>query len=236
MSEYGESPTETDQNDNRVDLDREQARPYEGEVAIIKVGTNLGAGRKKNEVGSAPDALLKAGLVKAIERDVGATVADIVEIDVSADSEDPSEIPEDSVLNEKGNIRVASDLAAEVEKQRKLGRRVIVLGGDHSVSLGSVPGFVGAIKDTYGPDAEGAKLTIDAHGDLQNREKSPSKRPHGMVEAANFGQMPTDDPLAHIHREDADLLPENGMTVGVNDLDIAPKNDEVELARIASVR
>ncbi|MDP6562107.1 MAG: arginase family protein, partial [Candidatus Peribacteraceae bacterium] len=236
MPEEQDVPITADQNENKVDLDREKAHPYEGEVVIIKVGTNLGAGRKKNEVGSAPDALLRAGLVKAIKRDVGASVEEIIEIDVAADPSDPAEIPEGGVLNEQGNIRIASDLAAEVERQRKLGRRVIVLGGDHSVSLGSVPGFVGAIKDQYGADAEGGKFTIDAHGDLQNREKSPSKRPHGMVEAANFGQLQDDDSLAHIHRKDTDLLPENGMTVGVNDLDIAPENDEAELASIAGVR
>lgn len=230
------NPIVVDGDDNESDLDREELRPYTGEVAIIKVGTNLGAGRKKNEVGSAPDALLNAGLVQAIERDVGATIAEIVEIDVSADPDDPAAIPEGGVLNEKGNIRIASNLAAQVEKQRMLGRRVIVLGGDHSVSLGSVPGFVGAIKDTYGQGAEGGKITIDAHGDLQTREKSPSKRPHGMVEAANYGQMPKEDSLAHIHRPDANLLPKNGMAIGINDLDNAPEHNEVELASIAGVR
>lgn len=222
---------------NREHLDREKERPYVGDIAIIKVGTNLGARRKKNEVGSAPDALMRAGLVNAIERDVGAHVVEIVEIDCSPDPGDPhvDSVGRGGVINERGNIRVATNVAAEVEKQRKLNRRVIVLGGDHSISLGSVPGFVGAIKDTYGQDAEGGKVTIDAHGDLQNRDRSPSGGPHGMVETANYGLMDPADPLGKIHRADAKLKTKNGVTVGVNDFDTEPAHNEVELAEISAI-
>ncbi len=206
--------------ENREFLERERERPHLGEVAIIKVGTALGAIREKNETASAPDALLKTevGLIEAIEK-IGAKVSTIINIDCSPDPADVFPIPKGGVLNEKGNIRIATDLAREVEQQRKLGRRVIVLGGDHSVSLGTVPGFVAAIKDTYGSDAEGAEVRIDAHGDLQTRDKSPSKAPHGMTEAANYGLMNPSDPLGKIHRNYAKLDPSNVVQIGIRDLD-----------------
>jgi arginase len=56
----------------------------------------------------------------------------------------------------------------------------LVLGGDHSVALGSV----GGLASVRGP---GGLLWIDAHGDLNRPETSPSGNVHGMVLAALLG-------------------------------------------------
>jgi arginase len=56
----------------------------------------------------------------------------------------------------------------------------VVLGGDHSVALGSL----GGLRDAYGP---GGVIWIDAHGDLNSPETSPSGNVHGMVLAAALG-------------------------------------------------
>ena len=56
----------------------------------------------------------------------------------------------------------------------------IVLGGDHSVALGTL----GGLRDVRGP---GGALWIDAHGDLNSPETSPSGNVHGMVLAAALG-------------------------------------------------
>jgi arginase len=55
-----------------------------------------------------------------------------------------------------------------------------VLGGDHSVALGTLAG----LRETYGP---GGAIWIDAHGDLNSPETSPSGNVHGMVLAAALG-------------------------------------------------
>jgi arginase len=56
----------------------------------------------------------------------------------------------------------------------------VVLGGDHSVALGTLAG----LHRTYGP---GGAIWIDAHGDLNSPETSPSGNVHGMVLAAALG-------------------------------------------------
>src|SRR5438093_5692198 len=57
----------------------------------------------------------------------------------------------------------------------------VVLGGDHSVALGTLAG----LREVHGP---GGVIWIDAHGDLNSPETSPSGNVHGMVLAAALGQ------------------------------------------------
>ena len=56
----------------------------------------------------------------------------------------------------------------------------VVLGGDHSVALGTL----GGLRDVHGA---GGAIWIDAHGDLNSPETSPSGNVHGMVLAAALG-------------------------------------------------
>jgi arginase len=55
-----------------------------------------------------------------------------------------------------------------------------VLGGDHSIALGSI----GAMAKAHGP---GGVLWVDAHGDVNTPESSPTGNVHGMVLAALLG-------------------------------------------------
>jgi arginase len=57
----------------------------------------------------------------------------------------------------------------------------LVLGGDHSVALGSLVG----LRRVHGM---GGALWLDAHGDLNSPETSPSGNVHGMVLAAALGR------------------------------------------------
>jgi arginase len=56
----------------------------------------------------------------------------------------------------------------------------VVLGGDHSVALGTLAGLA----EVHGP---GGTIWIDAHGDLNSPDTSPSGNVHGMVLAAALG-------------------------------------------------
>ncbi len=71
-------------------------------------------------------------------------------------------------------------LAALVERTARDGAIPLVLGGDHTVALGSLAGLARA----HGP---GSMLWIDAHGDLNSPETSPTGNVHGMVLAAALG-------------------------------------------------
>src|SRR5207302_329218 len=67
-----------------------------------------------------------------------------------------------------------------VETATRRGAMPLVLGGDHSVALGSLVGMAQA----RGP---GGVVWVDAHGDLNTPETSPSGNVHGMVLAAALG-------------------------------------------------
>jgi arginase len=71
-------------------------------------------------------------------------------------------------------------IAQLVAEAARLGSIPLVLGGDHSVALGSL----GGLRDVHGP---GGVVWIDAHGDLNSPETSPSGNVHGMVLAAALG-------------------------------------------------
>ena len=71
-------------------------------------------------------------------------------------------------------------IAGVVRRTREDGRFPLVLGGDHSVALGSLGGLAAA----HGP---GGVLWIDAHGDLNRPQTSPTGNVHGMVLAAALG-------------------------------------------------
>jgi arginase len=71
-------------------------------------------------------------------------------------------------------------VAALVRQAAQAGQMPLVLGGDHSVSLGSLGGLAAA-------HGRGGVIWIDAHGDLNRPETSPSGNVHGMVLAAVAG-------------------------------------------------
>jgi arginase len=86
----------------------------------------------------------------------------------------------------------------------------VVLGGDHSVSLGTLSG----LREAHGP---GGTIWIDAHGDLNSPESSPSGNVHGMVLAAALGLA------GDLFREDGwglpAITPGRVALVGVRSLD-----------------
>ena len=74
-------------------------------------------------------------------------------------------------------LALCDRVAKLVEQARLRERSPLVLGGDHSVALGSLAGMAAA----HGP---GGVVWVDAHGDLNTPETSPSGNVHGMVLAA----------------------------------------------------
>src|SRR5256714_15528911 len=120
-------------------------------------------------------------------------------------------------------LETCGHVAELVRRAAEEGRLPLVLGGDHSVALGTL----GGLAAVHGP---GGVLWIDAHGDLNRPETSPTGNVHGMPLAAALG-------LAGAEFEsEAWPLPavEAGRValVGVRSLDEA----EIELVRELGVR
>lgn len=114
-----------------------------------------------------------------------------------------------------GSILAAcGTLAGHVEAIAREGDFPLVLGGDHSIALGSLAGVssaASALGKTTGV------LWVDAHGDFNTSETSPSGNVHGMILAASCGfGIPE---LVNFHREGRKIDPKNVCYVGVRDLD-----------------
>jgi arginase len=144
-------------------------------VAIIGAPLDLGAGRRGVDMG--PSAIRYAGL-EARLREIGYDVDDhgnvFAAIPEAADEGDERARFLPQILESTGRI------AELVRTARKADQLPLVLGGDHSVALGTLAGMASV-------DGAGGLIWLDAHGDLNRPATSPSGNVHGMVLAAALG-------------------------------------------------
>ena len=151
--------------------DQEHLRP----VAVIGAGLDLGAGRRGVDMG--PSAIRYAGLDARI-RSLGRQCVDWGDI--------RSEVPEAIQVDDErarylpAILEACKNVAALVDKAAGEGFVPVVLGGDHSVAIGTL----GGMARRHGA---GGVLWIDAHGDLNDPETSPTGNVHGMPLAAALG-------------------------------------------------
>ena len=146
-----------------------------GAVAIIGAGLDLGAGRRGVDMG--PSAIRYAGLESRI-RALGREVADWG--DVRSPVPEATEEGEASARYLAPIMQVCERVAALVEEADGQRLLPLVLGGDHSIAMGTLGGMAKA-------RGAGAALWIDAHGDLNRPSTSPSGNVHGMPLAAALG-------------------------------------------------
>jgi len=144
-------------------------------VAVIGAGLDLGAGRRGVDMG--PSAIRYAGLESRI-RELGREVADLG--DVRAPVPEATRVGDPAARFLDPIMRACELVAREVATAANDGRVPVVLGGDHSIAMGTLGGMAAA----RGP---GAVLWIDAHGDLNRPYTSPSGNVHGMPLAAALG-------------------------------------------------
>jgi arginase len=148
-----------------------QPRP----VAIIGAGLDLGQDRRGVDMG--PSAIRYAGLAARV-RKLGRGVSDWGDVG----SPVPEATDEGSAdARYLGQIKDACErIAALVADAVGRDQLPVVLGGDHSIAMGTLGGMAKA----RGP---GAVLWIDAHGDLNLPSTSPTGNVHGMPLAAALG-------------------------------------------------
>jgi arginase len=107
-----------------------------------------------------------------------------------------------------------------VLKTLETGKTPVVLGGDHSVAVGTVSGVS---EFFHRQNQKLGLLWIDAHADINTPESSPSGNVHGMPLAAIMGLGPV--ALANIFGFSPKISPENCVLVGVRDIDAAEKEN-----------
>ena len=106
-------------------------------------------------------------------------------------------------------------LAALVEESVREGSRPLVLGGDHAIAMGTLAGLAAAAGQP------GGVIWIDAHGDLNTPETSPSGNVHGMPLAAALGRSSAW--FAHDRLTLPAIDPSRVALVGIRSLDPAER-------------
>jgi arginase len=146
------------------------------EVAVIGAPLDLGAGRRGVDMG--PSAIRYAGLDKQLQDKLGVRVSDAG--NVISPVVETTEMGDTNARYLSQILDLCDRLSALVAEAAGRGALPLVLGGDHSVALGSLVGMAKV-------RGAGGVVWIDAHGDLNTPATSPSGNVHGMVLAAALG-------------------------------------------------
>jgi arginase len=178
-------------------------------IRVIGVPLDLGQSRRGVDMG--PSAVRVAGLEARLEA-LGHGVEDAGNISVALAEQKKEGDPRAKYLKE---ITATCTKHAElVLKTLEACKVPIVLGGDHSVAVGTVAG----VAEFYRRQNQKIGLIwIDAHSDINTPESSPSGNVHGMPLAAIMGLGPPE--LANIFNFSPKVNPENCVLVGVRDID-----------------
>src|SRR5947209_3510162 len=188
----------------------------ESSVAILGAPLDLGAGRRGVDMG--PSALRLAGLNAKLES-LGYTVEDLGNASVAQQESTATGRENAKYLPQIAKTCVS--VAEKVEKALRDTEFPLILGGDHSVAVGTVSGVSHAYRE------RGEKIGviwIDAHADMNTPESSPSGNVHGMPLACCLGRGPHE--LTHIYDYAPKVEGRNVILIGLRDVD-KPERDLV---------
>ena len=187
-------------------------------VHVLGVPMDLGSGRRGVDMG--PSAIRIAGLEDRL-RELGHQVVD--EGDLVIKNMEALKVGDVHARYLAEIARAAKLAAGKIERIMTKGHFPLVLGGDHSISVGTVSGiaaFCRARRKKLG------LLWIDAHGDINTPETSPSGNIHGMPVASLLGEGP--DTLTAIGGTAPKVNARNVALVGIRSLD---EGEKVRLKR-----
>jgi arginase len=170
---------------------------------------DLGQSRRGVDMG--PSALRVAGLQARIKH-LGHTVEDIGNLEVKQ--------PEEMQVGEKRAkylqeiAETCADISKNVQKSLEEGFLPLVLGGDHSIAAGVAAGVASHFRKDK---KQIGYIWLDAHGDMNTPESSPSGNVHGMPLAAIMGYGAEE--LVNLGGFKPKAEPANIVIVGARDLD-----------------
>ncbi len=178
-------------------------------IRIIGVPMDLGASRRGVDMG--PSAVRVAGLHTRLKQ-LGHQVDDVGNIDVKQPEEQHYGVKNAKYLEEIAGT--CKGLAETVAKTLEEGLLPLVLGGDHSVAVGTAAGVAAHF---HKQSKRAGLIWLDAHGDMNTPESSPSGNVHGMPLASIMGYGPSE--LIELGGIKPMIEPRSVALVGVRDLD-----------------
>ncbi len=174
-------------------------------VRIFGVPMDLGQRRRGVDMG--PSAIRYAGLHSQL-RALGYSLTDSGNLSVPLPENEP---PDDSRARHLHSIAgVCWDIYQQALVCNESGETPIFLGGDHSLSIGTVAAITASEPDV-------GVLWVDAHGDFNTPEITPSGNVHGMALATLMGWGAPE--LTGIGRPGAKLKPAQAVIFGARDVD-----------------
>src|SRR5699024_981787 len=177
------------------------------------IGAPTAFGQRKLGVNFGPDALRYAGLIERIE-DIGHEVIDKGNVQSPVLDMKKYKSEQKGLRNLEEVIAFSNNLYESVNETVEKGHFPLILGGDHSLSIGSIAGISKHYENL-------GVIWYDAHGDLNTLESSTSGNIHGMPLRALIGEG--DEALTNIGGYKNKVKPENVVLIGMRDLDEGEK-------------
>jgi arginase len=174
-------------------------------LSIIGVAIDLGAGTPGVSLG--PSAIRYAGVVERLQS-IGYDVEDCG--DIVAIKPVSASTAGTNLKNLDEVTRVNTELCNSVSDVMSEGRFPLVLGGDHSIAIGTIAGVLQHKKNL-------GVIWFDAHGDINTADTSPSGNIHGMPVAVSLGYG--HERLTAIGGAENKLQTKNIVFIGCRDLD-----------------
>ncbi|MCZ8518919.1 MULTISPECIES: arginase [Paenibacillus] len=190
------------------------------DISVLCVPFDLGAGRKGVRLG--PHAILQTGLERRL-RGLGLQVEVLQPFPVPPSGGDAPAAGPGSLNHLDEVAGMNESLAEAVWGILSRGRFPLVLGGDHSVAIGTLAGLTSHL---HSPGV----IWFDAHSDLNTAQSSPSGNIHGMSLSAALGLG--HDRLVKIGGVSPKINPQHTVIIGARSLDPGEK----ELIRSLGIR
>jgi arginase len=178
-------------------------------IAIIGAPMDLGAGRRGVDMG--PSALRLAGLHARLTS-LGYEAEDLGNVTVAQPEATPT--GPDSARFLPQIAQTCKRLGDIVSQTVTEGKLPLVLGGDHSIAVGTVAGISRSYRLR---DQKIGLIWVDAHADMNTPETSPSGNVHGMPLACCIGEGPKD--LTHLFNFAPKVEARNVAIIGLRDVD-----------------
>ena len=199
----------------------EVASPHE--IAVIAISIDLGAGRRGVDMG--PSAMRIAGLSAMLD-DLGYEVHEAGTVTASGpETSEPGETRTRYLAEITGVCGRAFALVKRSLEERSL---PLVLGGDHSQSIGTVSAVAAHFAKT---DESIGVIWVDAHTDMNTPETTPSGNVHGMALAVLTGQGGPEE-LQRIAGFTPAVHPGNVCVLGAREVD----DEEKEIVKESGIR
>ncbi|MGB5247730.1 MAG: arginase [Woeseia sp.] len=178
-------------------------------IHIINVPLDLGASRRGTDAG--PSAFRVAGLSAALRR-LGYTI--IEETDIAVPAMETRKTENTNARFKDEILAVCTELAEKTRSVMDAGHTPLVIGGDHSIAMGTVSGLSAHFREKK---QKLGLIWFDAHGDMNLPDSSPSGNIHGMPLSHLIGMGDSD--LNSILGSHPAIDVKKAVLIGIRDID-----------------